>query len=310
MDFSEKARALICEQLVEWDLAAKNYHSLKRVKTKRFDFVDYHIEIQFNPERIISSSAKVDAGSINARPCFLCQMNLPLQQRVLPYDHDFQILVNPFPIFPEHLTIPSLSHTDQRIMGNFGKMLDLAARLGEFVIFYNGPKCGASAPDHLHFQAGIKGFLPIEVDFKKGKCCHEVRRIGGIVISHWPEYQRGVITLTSKDKTGLIDCFAQIYNKLQAIVPDEPEPMLNILASCEAGEWVIHIFPRILHRPSNYFESGEKQLVLSPASVDMGGVLITPREEDFIKITMKEVGNIFRQVCMNPRDVLLLINQL
>ena len=310
MEFSKKARELIREQIGEWDLAAKNYASLKKVKVKAFDYGDYHIDIQFNPERIVSSAAKVDAQTIEARPCFLCQKNLPAQQRGLTIDHEYIILVNPFPIFPEHLTIPNLLHTDQRIIGNFGSMLDLAAQLHDFVIFYNGPKCGASAPDHLHFQAGIKGFLPIEDDFLNDKCCQSVRKIGSVTISHWLDYQRGIFTLNGKDKVALVDRFNQIYKQLQMMEPQEVEPMLNILASFEHGEWVIHIFPRILHRPGQYFEEGVKQIILSPASVDMGGVLITPREEDFIKITEADVQDIFKQVCLNSQTVLTMIHQL
>src|ERR1035437_1866816 len=192
MELSNQARKLISDQKKDWDLARKNYDGLKKVKVKTFDFGHYKIEIQFNPERIVSSSAKVDAKSIEARPCFLCQKNLPPQQRGLAFDDDFIVLVNPFPIFPEHLTIPSIAHTDQRILGNFGSMLDLAEKLTDFVIFYNGPKCGASAPDHLHFQAGNKGFLPIEKDYNYRKCCQLVRKIGNVDLFYWPDYQRGI----------------------------------------------------------------------------------------------------------------------
>ncbi|MCX6237253.1 MAG: DUF4922 domain-containing protein [Bacteroidia bacterium] len=298
MNFSKQTKELIRQQTGEWDLAAKNYGGLRKVKVKTIDFGDYNIDIQFNPERIVSSAAKVDARSIQARPCFLCQKNLPSQQRWLSFDNEYLVLVNPFPIFPEHLTIPNVIHTDQRIIGSFGRMLDLAAKLDDFVIFYNGPKCGASAPDHLHFQAGNKGFLPIEFDFSNGKCCREVRRTGSVTISHWPDYQRGIITLNGNDKTALVDCFNQIYAKLQILQPNEAEPMLNILATFKNGEWIIHIFPRTLHRPAQYFETGDKQIVLSPAAVDMGGVLITPREEDFIKISKEDVIGIFEQVCL------------
>ena len=310
MNISKEARELISSQIVEWDLAAKNYDSLKKVKVKTIDFGDYHIDVQFNPERILSSAAKIDALSIKGRPCFLCQKNLPSEQRGLLFNNEYMVLVNPFPIFPEHLTIPNLSHTDQLINGNFGSMLDLAAGLDDFVIFYNGPKCGASAPDHLHFQAGIKGFLPIEADFLNGNCCREVRQINNVHISHWPNYQRGIITLKSNNKMDLGDCFDQIYQKLQVMQPEEAEPMLNILATFVDGYWAIHIFPRTLHRPLQYFETGDKQIVLSPASVDMGGVFITPREEDFNKITEDDVKDIFRQVCFEPQTVLTLINQL
>lgn len=310
MDFSGKGRELIHDQTGEWDLAARNYRSLRNVKVKTFYFDDFHIDIQFNPERIISSAAKVDAKSIESRPCFLCRKNLPQQQRGLNIDNEYIMLVNPFPVFPEHLTIPSLSHIDQRINGNFESMLGLAERLQDFVIFYNGPKCGASAPDHLHFQAGNKGFLPIENDFANNKCCREVRRIGTVTLSQWPKYQRGIITLAGKDKLGLVDCFNLIYIQLQMLQPDECEPMLNILATFEHGKWVIHVFPRTLHRPVQYFETGERQIILSPASVDMGGVLITPREEDFIKISEEDVKDIFRQVCLEPQNILTLINKL
>jgi ATP adenylyltransferase/5',5'''-P-1,P-4-tetraphosphate phosphorylase II len=310
MNFSNQARELIRQQISEWDLAAKNYSSLKNVKVKTFDFGDYHIDIQFNPERILSSSAKVDAQSIEARPCFLCQKNLPSQQRRLSFDNKFLVLVNPFPIFPQHLTIPFISHTDQRIFGNFGSMLELAYQLDDFVIFYNGPQCGASAPDHLHFQAGNKGFLPIEVDFTNIKCCNEVRRIRSITISYWPDYYRGIITLKGNDKIDLITCFNQIYSQLQVLQPNEVEPMLNILVSFKNGEWIIHIFPRTLHRPAQYFETGDKQIVLSPASVDMGGVLITPRKEDYDKITKRDVIDIFKQVCLEQSIIINLINKL
>ena len=310
MEFSNKAKELIRDQKNDWDLARKNYEGLKKVKVKTFGFNHYKIDVQFNPERIVSSAAKVDTKSIEARPCFLCQKNLPPQQRGLIFNTDYMVLVNPFPIFTEHLTIPTLVHTDQLIFGNFKSMLDLAEQLNDFVIFYNGPKCGASAPDHLHFQAGNKGFLPIERDYTNGKCCSVVRQIGNVTLSHWPDYQRGIITLKSNIKEELIDCFNQIYTRLQVIAPDEIEPMLNILATFEKGDWVIHIFPRILHRPKQYFESGEKQILLSPAAVDMGGVFITPREEDFNKISPDDVKDIFKQVCLNAETVLTIIKQL
>ena len=300
MDISSEAIQLIQDQREEWDLAGKNYESLKKVKVKSFDFGNFKIDVQFNPERIISSSAKVDSRSIEKRPCFLCRENLPPQQRGIAFNNEYNVLVNPFPIFPKHLTIPHFTHTNQRIKGHFGSMLDLSAGLNEFTIFYNGPKCGASAPDHLHFQAGIKGFLPIEKEFKEGRCTQLVKQTRDVSISTWNEYLRGVITLQSGSRNGLIEIFRQIYSQLEAINAGEEEPMLNILATYDDEEWIVHIFPRILHRPEQYFESGEKQILLSPASVDMGGVLITPREEDFNKITQEDVSDIFRQVCMDP----------
>jgi ATP adenylyltransferase/5',5'''-P-1,P-4-tetraphosphate phosphorylase II len=310
-NFSSEAMQLIQDQKGEWNLAGKNYESLKKVKVKSFAFDNFKIDVQFNPERIISSSAKVDSQSIEKRPCFLCLKNLPPQQRGIAFDGEYNVLVNPFPIFPKHLTIPNFNHTNQRIKGNFGSMLDLSKGLNEFTIFYNGPKCGASAPDHLHFQAGIKGFLPIEKEFKEGRCSQIVKQTGNVSILNWNEYLRGVITLQSKSRNDLVEVFDQIYSKLEILNHSEEEPMLNILSTYDDKEWIVHVFPRILHRPQQYFESGEKQILLSPASVDMGGVLITPREEDFNKITREDVRDIFRQVCMDPvivREVIGRIN--
>jgi len=310
MDLSEMAGILIRNQICEWDLAARNYTGLKNVRVRDLDFGNYKIIIQYNPERMVSSAAKVDPASIEARPCFLCQKNLPVQQRFLPIDDDFLLLVNPFPIFPEHLTIPAAIHSEQLILGNFERMLEIASQLNEFVIFYNGPKCGASAPDHLHFQAGIKGFLPIENDTFNVSCCVDIRKVGNVAIAHWPDYARGIITLTSDDRKGLSNCFAGIYEQLKAIQPQAHEPMLNILATFNDGVWRIHIIPRTLHRPEQYFETGARRIILSPASVDMGGVFITPRKEDFLKITAGDVTDIFRQVCFEPSVILRLILQL
>lgn len=301
MNISVQARQLIKDQQDEWELVRKNYAGLKNVKVKKLAFDGFDLEVQFNPERIRSSSAKVDAKSIEARPCFLCRDNLPKEQRGVPVLEHYLILVNPFPIFPEHLTIPNLKHIDQRIENKFMDMLELAKALEDFTVFYNGPKCGASAPDHFHFQAGIKGFLPIEKDYKKSPFLYEVKAINGIDIIRWTDYFRTILTFKGKDKKQLVSNFKILFDKLKKLQPEESEPMLNILASWEDDSWTVHIFPRKLHRPWQFFEADEKQILLSPASVDMGGVLITPREEDFDKISMNDVRDIFNQVCLEEK---------
>ncbi|MCK5371279.1 MAG: DUF4922 domain-containing protein, partial [Cyclobacteriaceae bacterium] len=156
MNISQQARQLIMDQQKDWELARKNYAGLKNVKVRTLPFDGFDMLVQFNPERIRSSAAKVDTKSIKERPCFLCRHNLPKKQVGLPVLDNYLILVNPFPIFPEHLTIPHLNHIDQRIEDKFVEMLEIAKALEDFTVFYNGPKCGASAPDHFHFQAGIK----------------------------------------------------------------------------------------------------------------------------------------------------------
>jgi len=310
MNISSETRVLIAEQTWDWDLAAANYKGLEKIRSKTVELPGGStIIVQFNPERIRSSAAKVDAKSIQARPCFLCEKNRPAQQQGLAFGDDYTILINPFPIFPEHLTIPR-GHTDQLIASNFPAMLDLAKALDDFTIFYNGPKCGASAPDHFHYQAGIKNFMPIEADYRSGKYTQPAGSVKGVKIETWNNYQRGIISLISDDAKTLIELFTKIHHSLAIAQPNEVEPMLNLLAYFEKGQWILHLFPRVLHRPACYFAQGEARILISPASVDMGGVFITPREEDFNKITGKDVADILNQVCMSEQNVVKLIDEL
>lgn len=303
MSYSEKVSDLFSAQLSEWDLASVNYRQLKSVKTRRLDFGGFEILVQFNPERIRSSAAKVDAKSIGARPCFLCSKNRPSQQRGVTFENNLTVLINPFPIFTRHLTIPSELHTDQRIRHNFGTMLTLAEALRGYVIFYNGPQCGASAPDHFHFQAGNMGFMPIENDFSEGKHTILISTKPGIEIWLWTNYMRGIMTLKGSDKERLIEVFNHFFDKFSGIQPDKPEPMLNILAYSDHDGWIIHLIPRKLHRPTQFFKKGFEQILLSPASVDLGGVIITPREEDYNKINVSDVEDMFSQVCINENEI-------
>lgn len=303
METVQNIYQFIQNQLGEWPLGGLNYAGLADVKTKNLAFNGFEIKVQFNPKRIVSSAAKVDAKSIEARPCFLCTENRPQEQRGLPFNNKYVVLVNPFPIFPNHLTIPLEEHTDQLIASHFGDMLDLAKALPNFVVLYNGPKCGASAPDHFHFQAGSKGFMPIEKDFHTPGLVNLIRNKFGLQVFGWKGYLRGIISFQSGNKQLIEQNFNQVYQNLSRLQPQEKEPMLNILAYVEDGKFIVHVFPRILHRPVQYFELGENQILLSPASVDMGGVFITPREEDFNKISQTDVADILAQVCINESKI-------
>jgi hypothetical protein len=305
--FSEKVNDLFKSQLSGWELARVNYGLLSKVRTKHLDFGNFEVKVQFNPERIRSSAAKVDTKSIDARPCFLCKANRPPQQEDLIFSDKYTILVNPFPIFSRHLTIPAEQHTDQRIKDSFEDLLILAEALPGFVIFYNGPQCGASAPDHLHFQAGNRGFMPLEKDFQNGKLVVLSGVKEGIEIWQWHGYLRGIITLKGSDRKGFLKAFSYFYDRLSDIQPDRPEPMLNILASSDRNGWIIDIIPRKIHRPAQYFLEGSDQILISPASVDLGGVIITPREEDFQRLGKDDVTDIFRQVCFDDNEVERLI---
>jgi len=307
--FQDRVHALLSQQVRDWDLARNNYSGLKRVMRRPLDKPeDADFYVQCNPARIRSSAAKVDARSIRERPCFLCEKHLPAQQRWVEFGREYLILVNPFPIFPRHLTIPVRTHEDQLIAGRMDDMLQLAKALEDFVVFYNGPRCGASAPDHFHFQAGNKGFLPVErMRQDAGKL---LRQNDHVDIRAMEQYHRRIIMLRSSDKQALAGCFEQIYDFLKPLQPDQPEPMLNILAGYHAPEWQVLVLPRKEHRPWQFHAQGDEQVMLSPASVDLGGVLVTPREKDYARMDLALMEDIFAQVCIDAANWDDLLNEL
>ena len=268
-----KVNQLFNEQISEWKLARDNYDALKYLRVKTLDVNGHPYKIQFNPARIVSSSAKIDTEHISRRPCNLCRANRPSEQKGVPFGNRYIVLVNPFPIFSRHLTIADVEHTPQIIVSRFGDMLDLAEQLDDYTVFYNGPKCGASIPDHFHFQAGNKGVLPIENDrFKYNAICFE-----------------------SENRQEMIKRFREIYENLPT-PPDHPEPMLNMLTLYEIEQWTTWIFPRTKHRPACYATHGATQLLITPGSVEMGGLFITPLEKDFEKITAEDIARILHEV--------------
>lgn len=301
-------KSFFSEQLVEWPLAKQNYEALNKVQVNDIDLSGCSVRIQFNPERMRSSAAKIDTKSIQERKCFLCPAHLPEEQRGIPFGKDYQILVNPFPIFPMHLTVPVLEHIDQLIYDRFGDMLDLAETLNDFVVFYNGPKCGASAPDHMHFQAGNKGFLPLEKDVRQLK--------RNVIISNdeiqcftLQGYYRNVIVLESGNKNSVVELFNRIYASLE-IKSDEKEPMLNIVTWFEEGKWISCIFPREVHRPACFYAEGDDNLLISPASVDLGGVCVFPLEKDFNKVTAADIKKVFSEICVSDDNLMKILNKI
>lgn len=297
---------LLTEQLASWEMARNNYAALSGVQVKELNVNGIPYKVQFNPARIVSSGAKVDAKSIKERKCFLCPANLPVEQRGVPFEGHYNILVNPFPIFPRHLTIPETAHVDQRIALRFGDMLDLAQQLTDYTIFYNGPKCGASAPDHAHFQAGNKGFMPIEQDWRE-QVAGKVADYGQATLWYLNDSPRTTLVIESADRKTALKLFDIVYRSLD-IQPGEDEPMMNVLAMYEASKWIVFIFPRAKHRPVCYTAEGDANLLSSPASVDLGGVFITPVEKDFIKITAEDIAQILSEVCLSPADFQKYVN--
>jgi hypothetical protein len=300
-DLASKAHALLEQQKGAWDLLRNGYDTLLSVRTRVFEFDGFQIKVQFNPGRLTSTVAKVDATSIKERKCFLCIENLPPAQLGIPCDGELMVLCNPFPIFPEHFTIPSVRHTPQLIRDSFATFLNLTRELGErYTVFYNGPRCGASAPDHLHFQAGNRAFLPIDAEYELLKKARGTRIFESDSLRAYSleNYLRHFITLESPDARLLVRAFGALYEALQEGGPAGEEPMLNVLGFYTNGEWRIHVFPRAKHRPAFYFKEGEEKLLISPAAVELSGICTTPRAEDFDKVTRQHIADMYREVCV------------
>ena len=279
--FKRQARA--------WPLLAKGVEGLAQAKTRsvRIDWFD--IFIRHIPHRMASTMASVDRESIAKRPCFLCEENLPSEEEGLQFNDDFTIYCNPFPIVDRHLTIANRQHILQRIANHFGIMLDLAAALEGYFLVYNGPECGASAPDHMHFQAGSRGLFPIEKD---------TAGLTGVTV---PNYRRNVFLFRGRERSALIDLMDRAIDLLAEATGKRPEPMVNIAVFHNRGEWVTYLFPRGKHRPE-VFHTGA--LTVSPASIDLCGIFVVPRAQDFEKITGDIVAAIFREVTL-PDDQFL-----
>ena len=290
-----KVNELFDQQLSVWEMARNNFEGLKTVQIREFDFDGFAVKVQFNPARMVSSGAKVDAKTIAERKCFLCAANRPEVQRGIEW-RDYDILINPFPIFTRHLTIPRREHVDQRLVPYIADMFDLARELTDFVVFYNGPKCGASAPDHMHFQAGNADFLPLVSDYFKLK---QVGRTELVETADTAEtylmkdYLRVVYCIESADAVALKEAFMKLYNSW--VVDADVEPMMNVVCLYREGKWYLFVIPRGAFRPWQYTAEGDKQLLVSPATVEVSGLFITPVKEHFERITKEDVVDILTQ---------------
>ena len=294
-------QGLIDRQLAGWPEAARRYRDLREVQTKEITIGGMPVRVQYNPARAVSTLARTDAASIAARPCFLCRENRPQQQESMPFEgcdgRRYEILVNPFPIFPEHFTVPAVDHVPQRIAGRFPDMLRLADTFSDMTVFYNGPESGASAPDHFHFQMGCRGFLPVERHF--GLLGPKtVMRPGAAVIALTSAYIPGLPVITAPDAKSAEAAFLRVLRSLP-VSPRTGEPQLNILCWKERTDsdtvFRILVIPRKAHRPSCYYAPEGEAVRISPASVDLGGVFIVPVEEDFRRTDAEVLQSIIRE---------------
>jgi len=299
-NYSDATARLFEIQKEHWPMLNAGFKSLDTERSKSFQFDEYKIKAQFNAGRMTSTSAKVDPKSISERKCFLCIENLPVEQKGILYNDKYIILCNPFPIFPSHFTLTHKEHTPQRIIDTFSDMLDLSKDLSKhYSVIYNGPRCGASAPDHLHFQAGNKFFMPIDDEF------HQIKNEYGKVIYENDDLSfyaiddgvRKFVSIESLDKELVVNTFNKFYKTYSELMNEKQEPMINLISFYEAEYgWRVIIFLRAKHRPAVFFAEDESKMLVSPAAIDLGGVCVFPREEDFNRITKEMIADIFKEV--------------
>ncbi len=294
-------------QLAVWPEARRRYEDLQHVQTKELPVGDIVMAAQWNPARIVSTGAKVDRETVAKRPCFLCTHNRPDEQIALPTDRHYDILLNPFPILPGHLTIPTRKHQPQLLYNSFGTMRRMAWNMPEHIFFYNGPQCGASCPDHCHLQAGQRGLLPLERDWKLYEPKLTRVRENLFLLTAWA---CPVFVIRSHQTEDDGSMCRRLYEALPTM-PGEMEPRMNVICWRQQGvtgredELVTLIFPRKKHRPACYPE-----LMISPGALDMGGLLITPRREDFNSLTADKAREVLSEVTMTEDELQVILGRL
>ena len=280
-------------QMEKWADARHRFRDLKHVETHQ---LSDQLKVQWNPARIVSTGAKIDKKTLGDRPCFLCDKNRPKEQISKQIDERFLLLVNPFPILPVHFTIPARKHQPQSIYKNYGEMHRFLSLHSELMVFYNGPKCGASAPDHLHFQAGTSGILPLQANWQRlSRNLTDIISLNDdekIALIH--DFVVPAFVIISKSEDSDEALFQRLY-KSMPVRGDETEPMMNIIAWRKGDEYISVVIPREKHRPEAYFAEGDVQMMVSPGALDMSGLIITPREEDFRKLTEESATAILQE---------------
>ncbi len=295
-------------QLEVWTDARHRFRDLKHVETRQFSD---QLKLQWNPARIVSTGAKIDKKTLGERPCFLCDKNRPKEQMSKQIDEKFHLLVNPFPILPVHFTIPARKHQPQLIYKNYGEMHRFISLHSDLMVFYNGPKCGASAPDHLHFQAGTNGILPLQTNWQRLS-----RNLTDIIslndeekISVVRDFIVPAFVIISKSAESDEALFRRLY-KTMPQRGDETEPMMNIISWRKGEEFISVVIPREKHRPEAYFAEGDAQFVVSPGALDMSGLIITPREEDFRKLTEEKALSLLQECGVSEEKMNAIIAKL
>ena len=298
-------------QLEKWDDARRRYHDLRNVKTRELVVGASSFHVQWNPARMVSTGASIDKKTLAERPCFLCEQNRPKEQFKKSIDSQYDLLVNPYPILPIHFTIPNVKHVPQLIREAYGEIHKLLEEYPELMVFYNGPKCGASAPDHAHFQAGTSGTLPLQKSWKR--LSHHLTKIVSLNddedISLIEEYPCPAMLIRSRSQYGDEQLFRRLYEAMP-LRADEVEPMMNIVSWRYRDEYLSVVFLRSKHRPDCYYAEGDEQYIISPGALDMAGLFITPRQEDFERLTPERALSILAEVSLDKEELAQLIDRL
>lgn len=316
MDNNGILHKFVGDQLSRWPLACANFRALKNVKVRELDAGGLTVRLQFNPARIISSAAKLDKADIAKRKCFLCRENRPAEQDMIRFEgrkgKKYHILVNPYPIFPDHLVIAAVRHTDQSIWRRYVDMLDMARKYDGFTFFYNGPKSGASAPDHHHFQAAPKGLIPLceDVDRSLGELEKSyVTSVQDARLYHYSKFTTGIFVIRSETAKSAAKLFYRLLDCAQ-MKEGETEPQFNLFTYHTDGEFRSVVVFRSRHRSHHYFSEGPDHLTMSPGCADMGGVFIVPVEEEYEKITPELLGEMISEVSITDEEQDAIIRRL
>jgi len=286
---------LLAAQKKAWSDLQKNYLSLEKRLVRELSSGASILRVEFNPGRINSTSANTDALAVSSRACFLCRENLPPAQKGILYRGKYLVLCNPYPIFDNHFTVANLEHTPQNIQGSIEAFLSLLTDLcPQFTIFYNGPECGASAPDHLHFQACPSGVIPVEsVRYLPAE---RASSFAGCGIYAVEDAGRAMVLVESPDTAAIKAALLKIIDSLKKRAAGKTEPLLNMIAWKAGGAYRAVLFPRRKFRPDCYYAAGEERVLVSPAAVEMGGLIITPLERDFGSMDFARASAILREV--------------
>jgi hypothetical protein len=290
-------------QAERWPRLQVALEGLALVRTRPVDLPDRPATVQFNPGRTTSSTARVDASAVAARPCFLCPENLPEEERGLAFGADLVVLANPAPIGPLHFVVAQRAHRPQALHPVLDDAVALAAAFPEVAVFYNGPRCGASAPDHIHLQAIGRGMMPDEVRFSdallRGR--DPAPPLAGTeTVRAWCDRRLRATLYLAGPPAGVAEGVRAAVSALAEVNDAEAEPMFNLVLAAVGSRLSALFYPRGAHRPACFFAEDPERCLVSPGAVDMAGGVIAVREVDFERLDTGLLSAIFAETTLPP----------